>query len=125
MKKILFLFLILLIIIIYGCGKEAVTEIEESPGKITAWTYKIDDIKSEELEEEETIETVRLCHDSDNGIVRWINGSIIGFYSNSTRYEFNDYCQNFNYLMEFYCEDENPKQKRFLCKNGCEDNHCL
>ena len=124
MKKYFVLFSFLLIIII-GCGKEAVTEIEESPGKITAWTYKIDDIKSEELEEEETIETVRLCHDSDNGIVRWINGSIIGFYSNSTRYEFNDYCQNFNYLMEFYCEDENPKQKRFLCKNGCEDNHCL
>ena len=35
MKKIFILFSFLLIIIIYGCGREeAVTEIEESPGKI-------------------------------------------------------------------------------------------
>ena len=82
MKKIFILFSFLLIIIIYGCGiEESVTEIKESPEKITAWTYKIDDIKLEEVEEE-TITTVRLCYDSENGIVRWVNGSIIGFYEN-------------------------------------------
>ena len=123
MKKYFILFSFLLIIII-GCSKEAVTEIKESPGKITAWTYKIDDIKLEEVEEE-IITTVRLCHDSDNGIVKWVNGSIIGFYENSTRFELKDKCVDNNLLIEYYCEDERPHNRSFICKNSCRDNHCL
>tara|TARA_Y100000031_G_scaffold118225_1_gene131451 strand:+ start:261 stop:638 length:378 start_codon:yes stop_codon:yes gene_type:complete len=125
MKKILLLLLIVFILFIYGCGKEEVIE-QEEPGKITAYTYKIDEIAvEEEPEEEKEIKTVKLCHDTDNGIVRWESGQVFGFYDNASRYEFDDYCQNFNWLWEFYCENEEPQQRHFLCKNGCEDNHCL
>lgn len=112
------------LISVFGCSKEepatisggAIREIESEEEIVEA---------AEEDEEAGNITTVRLCHDTDNGIVRWVNGSVFGFYSNATRFEFNDYCMNFNYLWEFYCEDENPMQRIFLCTNGCEDNHCL
>ena len=124
MKKIYFLFLILIIIFIFGCSKENTTI-----GATTALT-PLEEIEEEIInepieEEKENITTVRLCHDTDNGIVRWVKGKIFGFYDNATRFEFEDYCQNFNYLWEFYCEEENPKQEIFLCTNGCEDDHCL
>ena len=126
MKNILWLFLILLTFFILGCSKEEATE------TITG-AYEIKEIEDNEYiadndvidEERDNITTVRLCHDTDNGIVRWVKGKIFGFYDNATRFEFDDYCQSFNYLWEFYCEEENPKQEIFLCRNGCEDDHCL
>ena len=119
MKKIFYLFLILLIIFIIGCNKE---EIKAEP-EITAKV--VEEIETEEIVEEEDIETVRLCHDTDNGIVRWINGSIFGFNNKAERFEHNDYCFDNNILVEYYCENETPQNRTFLCKNGCEDNHCL
>ena len=110
------------IVFAYGCSKE------EAPltGNIIVSTYKIEepDAMEETREERENITTVRLCYDTDNGIARWINGSIFGFYDNATRFEFNDYCISNNYLMEFYCENKIAMQKVFLCKSGCTDNHC-
>jgi len=123
MKKILILFSVLIIIFIYGCGKEDITSEE-----ITGQLIKNDIETAEEekiIEAEEYIMTVRLCHDTDNGIVRWVNGSIFGFYDNAQRFEFNDYCLNNNILIEYYCENENPTNRSFICKNGCKDNHCL
>lgn len=121
MKKIIILFSIFLLILIYGCNKKEEVSLDKT---VTANVIK--DIKIEVAEEEikENIKTVRLCYDSDNGIVRWVNGSVFGFYDNATRFEFIDYCQNKNYLMEFYCENETPFQRRFLCRNGCVDSHC-
>ena len=123
MKKIGYLLLILFVFFIYGCSKE------EAPltGKITAITYKVEEIESTEdtaKEERENITTVRLCHDTDNGVVRWVNGSIFGFYSNATRFEFTDYCISNNYLMEFYCENKIAMQKVFFCRHGCINGHC-
>jgi hypothetical protein len=109
-------------VLVIGCSKEPTTDSEP----ITAQAYKIDEIEAAEDDViEEEIVTTRLCHDTDNGMVRWVNGSVFGFYDNATRFEFNDYCQNFNYLWEFYCENETPMQETFFCVNGCEDNHCL
>ena len=125
MRRIISFLLIFVVIFLFGCSKEEIMEVE----KITAAVIDEIEVEDKEVpviveEEKEEIVTVRLCHDTDNGIVRWVNGSIFGFYGNSTRFEFKDYCQNKNYLMEFYCEDENPKQFLFLCRNGCEDDHC-
>ena len=113
MTKIFSLLVILGIIFIIGCNKEETTE------KITG-AYQIEEVQTAEDVKEEAVEeerknttTVRLCHDTDNGVVRWVKGSVFGFYSNATRFEFNDYCQNNNYLMEFYCEDEYPDQPSF------------
>ena len=123
MKNILLLFFVLVIVFTYGCSKE-----ETAPtGKITATTYKVEEVEVTEdtaEEERENITTVRLCHDTDNGILKFEEGSVFGFYDNATRFEFNDYCQNKNYLWEFHCENETPKQRIFLCRNGCVDNHC-
>ena len=121
MKKVLIL--AFFIIFAYGCGREEA----QFTGKITVSTYKIEelDIIEERVEERENITTVRLCYDTDNGITRWVNGSIFGFYSNATRFEFTDYCISNNYLMEFYCENKTGIQKVFLCKSGCTDNHCI
>jgi|TARA_B100001964_G_C14135239_1_gene554810 hypothetical protein len=116
MKRIPILIFIIFLLFIYGCGKE----------EITTQAYKIEEIEAAEEEvTEENITTIRLCHDTDRGMVRWVNGTVFGFYDNATRFEFNDYCLNFNYLWEFYCENGNPLQEIFLCINGCEDNHCL
>jgi len=117
MKIILLLFSLFLIILISSCGKEEIKDLEP----ITAEVYNIDE--PENIEEE--IVTVRLCHDTDNGIVRWVNGSIFGFHDNAQRFEFYDYCFDKNILVEYYCENETPQNTTFLCTNGCEDNHCL
>ena len=117
MKRILAI--IILFIFLLGCGKE------EKAEEITSGVIK--DLEVEEVAEEkieENITTVRICYDTDNGIVRWVNGTVMGFYDNATRFEFKDYCYNFNYLVEFYCENEIPHEKLFLCKNGCVDSHC-
>ena len=114
--------MVLVIIFVFGCGKE------EPQTTISAEVIKEIEGERENIEveeERENITTVRLCYDTDNGMVRWVNGSVFGYYDNATRFEFNDYCQNFNYLWEFYCENENPMQMIFLCTSGCEDNHCL
>ena len=128
MKRIFILIITLFIIFIFGCTKGDSNILE-----ITSQTVGIDaeDIKEETVEEEavekveEDIITIRLCHDTDNGIVRWVNGSIFGFNDDATRFEFKDYCFNNNILIEYYCEDETPQNFTFLCRNGCEDNHCL
>ncbi len=120
MKRVFSLLIVLIIIFIIGCGKE---DLETITG---GYEIKEIEVTKEDIEvrEKEEIYTVRLCHDTDNGIIRWVNGSVFGFYDDATRFEFNDYCQNFNYLVEFYCEDEEPEQQIFLCRNGCVDAHC-
>ena len=41
------------------------------------------------------------------------------------RFELNDYCMNKNYLVEYYCdEDEIPQNMTFLCRNMSVDDHC-
>ena len=118
MKHILALIIILFIFLL-GCGKE---EKEKEPTIITTEVIKEPEI--EEEIEEENITTVKICYDTDNGIVRWVNGTVMGFYNNATRFEFKDYCFDNNYLVEFYCENEIPHKQLFLCKNGCIDSHC-
>ncbi|MCH8004242.1 MAG: hypothetical protein IH934_06470 [Nanoarchaeota archaeon] len=127
MKNIILYLLLFSIIFIFGCGKDETVDAES----ITAQVYDIEEpeIIEEDVElieeEREDIVTVRLCHDTDNGIVRWVNGSIFGYYNNSKRFEFYDYCFDNNFLIEYYCEDENPMNRSFLCTNECQDNHCL
>ncbi len=72
----------------------------------------------------EEIKTINICYDSDNGIVRWEKGKIMGYYDNGENYEFDDYCIDKNYVVEFYCEEEKPYNISFLCRNGCQDSHC-
>ena len=128
MKKILLLSIVMLIFI-FGCGKEGIVEEDTVPlEEITAQIHDIDEPKIiEEVAElvEEEIVTVRLCHDTDNGRVRWVNGSIFGFYNNAKRFEFDDYCFDNNILVEYFCENGIPQNMTFLCTNGCQDNHCL
>ncbi len=122
MRKI-FSLLVILGIIVLGCSK----------GEEPATTISTEVIKEIEVEDDaevaggetEDIISVRLCHDTDNGMVKWRAGSVFGFYHNAERFEFGDYCFNNNILVEHYCEDERPQNMTFVCKNGCEDNHCL
>ncbi|MBI2134768.1 hypothetical protein HYU09_02155 [Candidatus Woesearchaeota archaeon] len=118
-----FLLVLVPIVFIYGCGNGEAAVTEDDTGKVTAYAYKVGEI--EKKPQEENITTVRLCHDTDKGIIRWEQGKVFGYYDNASRFEFDDYCQNFNWLWEFYCEDEEPKQRHFLCRNGCEEGHCL
>ena len=116
MKKILALIMIFFLILLNGCGKE-----EKGPqDMITAEVVK----EPEKEKIDENITTVKICYDTDNGIIKWVNGSIMGFYDNATRFELKDYCVNKNYLREYYCENEEPLETIFLCKNGCVDSHC-
>ena len=120
MKKI-FSLLVILAIIVLGCSKG-----EEPATTISTEVIKEIEVEEDvEVVEEEEIVSVRLCHDTDNGMVKWINGSEFGFYHKAKRFEFNDYCFDNNILVEYYCEDERPRNMTFVCKNECEDNHCL
>ena len=122
MKRILLLFLVLFVIFMYGCKAE---DSKSNDARITTWSYKVDNIEvPEEAIEEEGVTTVKLCHDTDNGIVRWVNGSVFGFYNNASRFAFRDKCLDNNLLIEYYCEDEIPQYRPFTCRNGCIDNHC-
>ena len=124
MKKILLIIFVLTIFLIYGCGKDPETELEP----ITAEVIQVEDIEipEEDVEVfEEEVVTIKLCHDTDRGIIRWASGTVFGFYDNAKRFEFDDYCFDNNIMIEYYCEEENPKNRTFICKNGCEDNHCL
>ena len=120
MKKILLIF-VLTIVLIYGCGKEQETGLEP----ITADVVEDVEIPEEVEIFEEEIETVKLCHDTDRGIIRWASGTVFGFYDNAKRFEFDDYCFDNNILIEYYCEDEMPQNRTFICKSGCKDNHCI
>lgn len=119
----LFLFVILFI---FGCSKaepEVTTQVIKIVNPEEIGVREVDEEIEEEVEED--IVTVKLCHDTDNGIVRWVNGSIFGFHDNAERFEYKDFCFDNNFLIEFYCENEMPQNASFLCDNGCEDNHCL
>ena len=122
MKKIFSLLIILGIIFIIGCAKK-----ETGIGGITGGSV-IEEVENTEVIEEavrEEIKTIRFCYDTDNGMVRWVNGKILGFYDNAERFEFNDNCFDDNILVEYYCdEDEVPQNETFVCKNGCVDGHC-
>ena len=122
MRQILALITIFLLIFLVGCSKE-----EKEESKITAEVVK--ETESEktgvtEKDEEEITTTVKICYDSDNGIIRWTKGTVMGFYNNATRFEFEDHCYNKNYVVEYYCENEEPLETIFLCRNGCIDSHC-
>ena len=128
MKKLMLLYIIILVFI-YGCGKEEIVEEYGEPlEEITAQVQDIDESKfNYEVvnDYDEVIETVRLCDDTDNGRVRWVNGTVFGFNNHAERFEYHDYCFNNNILVEYFCENEMPQNMTFLCTNGCEDNHCL
>jgi|TARA_B100002003_G_scaffold239447_1_gene258812 hypothetical protein len=121
MRKILILSLFLIIFIL-GCSKEEAVSEPIITADVIESAEEFEDITKEVTND---AITVRLCHDTDNGIVRWVNGSIFGFYHNSSRFEFKDYCEDKNFLIEYHCEDENPLYRRFVCKNGCVDAHCV
>jgi hypothetical protein len=128
MKRLILLNCLILLIVINACAKEDV--ITDPKEAITGQIVDIDSIESEEEVEEsddiiEEISTLRFCYDSDKGIVKWVNGSVFGFYDNAKRFEFNDFCFDNNVLIEYYCDDDEiPQNITFLCKNGCLDNHC-
>lgn len=129
MKRIFPLLVIITIaLFLFGCGKEQ----SEDPSPVTGEVIKIDEIIErpavEEVQEEvieEEVHTVRLCHDTDNGIIRWVAGSVTGYDNKANRFEYNDFCLDKNYLVEYHCdEDEIPQNFTFLCRNGCVDNQC-
>lgn len=119
MRQILALIVIFLLIFLVGCGKE------EKESEITAEVVKEPEPEKAEVKvEEEITTTVKICYDTDKGIIRWEKGTVMGFYENTTRFEFEDHCYNKNYVVEYYCENEEPLETVFLCKNGCTDSHC-
>ncbi len=126
MKRIFFILLLLLIIFIFSCSKEE-EKISTAPVVTAEVITEKPNIEKKEINEsiDENVPSARLCHDTDNGIVRWINGTVFGFYDDATRFEFKDYCQDRIYLTEFYCEGESPQQRLFSCRNGCVDDHCV
>lgn len=126
MNKKLILFLTLMMIMILGCTDNDVNVDEPKNTKnLIEIPYQVEQPAIvEEKQEEKINKTIKFCHDTDKGIVRWKRGTTFGFFENTSRFEFHDICRNYNYLIEYYCENKEPKRKLFLCRNGCEDAHC-
>ncbi|MAG91381.1 hypothetical protein CMO83_01770 [Candidatus Woesearchaeota archaeon] len=122
MKQYLYIIFIIILILVIGCGKEEV-ESEEITGEVVAEETQDETVEAE-IEPEEEILTVKLCHDTDNGTIKWVNGTVLGFTNKSERFELKDFCVDKNHVSEYYCEDEEPKNEYFLCKSGCVDGHC-
>jgi hypothetical protein len=61
-----------------------------------------------------------LCEDSDGGKNSFEKGTVI--YENRS---FEDVCEDFNYVQEWYCLDEKPNDRSIECENGCEQGACL
>lgn len=124
MKKYVILLFIFSALFIIGCNEKEEETTEDN--EITAQVYKVDEIIEEELPEpEEEIVTVKLCHDTDNSFNQWTPGRVFGYYDNAQRFEFRDECKDQTFVLEFYCENEEPKQDIYLCTNGCVDGACL
>jgi len=119
MRQILALIIIFLLVSLVGCNKE-----ENKKQEITAEVVKEPEHEKAAEAREEITTTVKICYDTDNGIIRWEKGTVMGFYENTTRFELEDNCYNKNYVVEYYCENEEPLETIFLCKNGCIDSHC-
>ena len=124
MRYILSLAMIFLFILLLGCSKEE--ELSSEPIITSNVVIQSKPPIEEFIEVEvENITTVNLCHDTDNGIIRWVSGSVFGFYDNATRFEFDDHCFDDRIVIEYYCENENPRNQSFVCKSGCTDSHCI
>ena len=129
MKNILQILLLILIAFILGCSKDAAQD--QITGDVVGDRVEIVDrvvtgpIEEEIEKEEEEVSTIRICHDTDNGIIRWVNGAISGFTDKAERFEFSDYCLDEHILVEHYCENEAAQNVSFECKNGCVNAHCV
>ena len=124
MKHIFGVLLLLSILFLLGCSLDDDFIVEQIITADVVQEPPIGDFIVEKIVEEEII-TVKLCHDTDNGIIRWAGGSVFGFYNDSERFEFDDHCFDQNTVIEYYCEDEEPKNTSFLCKSGCVNAHCI
>jgi hypothetical protein len=125
MKKFICIVSFIFVLLIIGCGKQE-PEQEQITAKVIADEVPLPVVEPEILEEvEEITTTVKLCFDTDNGIIRWEAGSIFGFTDKAERYEFYDYCIDRTHVSEYYCENEEPRNETHPCSNGCVDSHCL
>jgi hypothetical protein len=110
---------IILFIFMLGCGKED----KNTKTEVTAEVVKEPQVEEEKIQE--NIKTVNICYDTDRGAVRWVNGTVMGYYDNAMRFEFKDYCFANQVLVEYYCENEMPYNITLICRNGCVDGHCI
>ncbi len=80
--------------------------------------------------------SVNICTDSDFGLKYWTKGRVWGESYNDINahqetYSKEDYCQNKNILIEYYCiadkhgVNQYKAEKTFVCKEGCNDGMCL
>lgn len=117
MKKIFLLFV--LTIFLLGCTK---TEIVTGP--ITG------DVSEEVAAVKETPAAVTgqniaaSCGDSDGGIDKTVKGGITGEWMDGTSFDEMDDCIGSVYLVEYYCEDGQPRSQNFRCETECFKGIC-
>jgi len=76
--------------------------------------------------------SINTCSDSDGGKEYWEKGNVYGTYTflNSEDYYEEDFCEDEETLIEYYCVVENQvdsfmKSDKFKCASGCENGECL
>lgn len=123
----------ILVLFLAGCSSgdspitgNTVKEMEETQIETDLQPAEEEGTESEQEVDEEQVETLRFCHDTDNAITKWTKGTVKGYYNDASGFGFEDYCQNDRYVMEFYCDDDEiPRQQLFECPSGCREGACL
>jgi hypothetical protein len=66
------------------------------------------------------------CIDSDGGVNYNVSGHVnITFYSNGSRYRYNDNCYSSTGLSEYYCGGSYAAVMGYICPNGCNNGACI
>ena len=65
------------------------------------------------------------CKDSDGGGVPATFGYVSGTTSDGKQYRYEDKCEEWHGVNEWYCSNSNPSQRTFGCQYGCEGGACL
>ncbi|MFC1728315.1 hypothetical protein ACFLZ7_02520 [Nanoarchaeota archaeon] len=108
--------LIILTVLLLGCTK---TEIVSEPitSEETSAVQETPASTSKEMIATE-------CSDSDSGIDETTRGGITGAWIDGTSFDNTDDCLGFVYLIEYYCEDGQPRSQNFRCENECKNGIC-
>lgn len=113
--------LVFLVLLLVGCTK---TEIISEPAseydaqtteETTAAEPKVN-VMEEKL--------AKSCQDTDSGQDPTSKGTISGTWEDGTTYENEDDCFGGVFLVEYYCEGNQPKSKNYRCEIACKRGVC-
>ncbi len=123
-RQILFLFI--LVIFLIGCTKTEIVsqQISEPTSQASSQPTSGED-EGDIIKSIPDDELAASCTDTDSGIDKTSRGIVSGKWYDETTFENEDDCLGGVYLVEYYCDNNQPKSRNFICENGCKKGVCI